>query len=119
MDERLEKALEFSNFLETQNNQKSIFLKQYKDNLVHYKYGHKITVTPALISFCKSMLSLDQEQVVVLDDNETPFNVEDLTQFTREILGVYTFASRKYLYDYGKIKKHRTVEGLTELWVKE
>ena len=36
-------------------------------------------------------------------------------QFTREILGVYTFASRKYLYDYGKIKKHRTVEGLTDL----
>ena len=33
MDERLEKALEFSNFLETQNNQKRIFLKQYKDNL--------------------------------------------------------------------------------------
>ena len=27
MDERLEKALEFSNFLETQNNQKRIFLK--------------------------------------------------------------------------------------------
>jgi hypothetical protein len=40
MDERLEKALEFSNFLETQNNQKSIFLKQYYDNLVHYVDGH-------------------------------------------------------------------------------
>ena len=43
MDERLEKALEFSNFLETQNNQKSIFLKQYYDNLAHYVNGHKIS----------------------------------------------------------------------------
>ena len=34
MDERLEKALEFSNFLETQNNQKRIFLKQYKEIVV-------------------------------------------------------------------------------------
>jgi hypothetical protein len=115
MDERLEKALEFSNFLETQNNQKRIFLKQYNDNLIHYVDGHKITVTMKLISFCKSMLELDQESIVLLDDNNTPFNVQDLTEFTRELLGVYTFASRKYLYDYNKIKNNRSVEGLTSL----
>ena len=118
MDERLEKALEFSNFLETQNNQKSIFLKQYYDNLVYYASGNKISVTPELISFCQSMLSLEQEEIVLLDDNNTPFEVENLKDFTRQILGVYTFASRKYVYDYNKIKKNRSVEGLTNLWTK-
>ena len=56
MDERLEKALEFSNFLETQNNQKRIFLKQYKNNLIYYANGNKISVTMELISFCKSII---------------------------------------------------------------
>jgi len=116
MDERLEKALEFSNFLETQNNQKRIFLKQYKNNLIYYANGNKISVTMELISFCKSMLELDQESIVLLDDNGTPFDVQDLNEFIRELLGVYTFASRKYLYDYNKIKNNRSVEGLTSLW---
>ena len=115
MDERLEKALEFSNFLETQNNQKRIFLKQYQDNLVHYTNGHKITVTMDLISFCQSFLELDQGETVLLDDNSIPFDVNNLKEFTRQLLGVYTFASRKYLYDYKKIKDNRSVEGLTSL----
>lgn len=115
MDERLEKALDFSNFLETQNNQKRIFLKQYHDNLVHYTDGHKITVSMDLISFCQSLIDLDQEETVLLDDNQIPFAVDDLKEFTRQLLGVYTFASRKYLYDYNKIKKNRSVEGLTSL----
>jgi len=119
MDERLQKALEFSNFLETQNNQKRIFLKQYKDNLIHYTPdGHKITVTMGLISFCQSLLQLDQDETVLLDDNNIPFDVDSLKEFTRQILGVYTFASRKYLYDYKKIKVSRSVEGLTSLWNK-
>jgi len=118
MDERLEKALEFSNFLETQNNQKRIFLKQYQDNLVHYTNGHKITVTMDLISFCQSLLELDQGETVLLDDNSIPFDVNNLKEFTRQLLGVYTFASRKYLYDYKKIKDNRSVEGLTSLWKK-
>ena len=115
MDERLEKALEFSNFLETQNNQKRIFLKQCQDNLVHYTNGHKITVTMDLISFCQSLLELDQDETVLLDDNSIPFDVNNLKEFTRQLLGVYTFASRKYLYDYKKIKDNRSVEGLTSL----
>ena len=115
MDERLEKALEISNFMETHNNQRRIFLQQYKENLVHYVDGHKITITMDLLSFCQSLLALDQTETVLVDDNNTPFEVEDLKQFTREILGIYTFAARKYLYDYKKVVKNRSVEGITKL----
>ena len=66
MDERLEKALEFSNFLETQNNQKNIFLKQYYDNLVYYVDGHKISITTDVISFCQSMIALEQDEAVLI-----------------------------------------------------
>lgn len=115
MDERLEKALEFSNFLETQNNQKRIFLKQYKDNLIHYAFGHKFTVSTQLINLLSVLLETDQEQIVILDDNETPVIIDNPKEFMKEIVGVYIFASRKYAKDYADIKENRSVEGLINL----
>jgi predicted amidophosphoribosyltransferase len=115
MDERLEKALEFSNFLETQNNQKRIFLKQYKDNLIHYTYGHKFTASTQLINLLSVLIETDQEQIVILDDNETPVTIDNPKEFMRDVVGVYIFASRKYAKDYDDIKKNRSVEGLINI----
>ena len=115
MDERLEKALEFSNFLETQNNQKRIFLAQYKENLVHYTRGHKFTVTQELINFVHTLSNMHPIGAVVLDDNNTPFAITDIDEFAKEIMGVYVFASRKYAIDYESIKHHRSVQGLIDL----
>jgi hypothetical protein len=115
MDERLQKALEFSNFLETQNNQKRIFLAQYKENLVHYTRGHKFTVTQELINFVHTLSNMHPIGAVVLDDNNTPFAITDIDEFAKEIMGVYVFASRKYAIDYESIKHHRSVQGLIDL----
>jgi hypothetical protein len=115
MDERLAKALEFSNFLETQNNQKRIFLAQYKENLIHYTRGHKFTVTLELINFCHTLLAMQIEHPAVLDDNNIPFTINDIQEFTKELVGVYVFASRKYAADYETIKKNRSVQGLVDL----
>ena len=118
MDERLAKALEFSNFLETQNNQKRIFLAQYKENLVHYAHGHKFTVTQELINFVHTLSEMHPISAVVLDDNNTPFAITDIDKFAKELIGVYAFASRKYATDYATIKQNRSVQGLVDLWNK-
>ena len=115
MDERLQKALEFSNFLETQNNQKRIFLAQYKENLVHYTHGHKFTVTQELINFVHTLSNIYPVGAIVLDDNNTPFTVNDIDEFAKELIGVYAFASRKYATDYATIKQNRSVQGLVDL----
>mgnify|MGYP003652192023 FL=1 len=115
MDKRLEKALEFSNFLETQNNQKRIFLAQYKENLVYYTHGHKFTVTQDLINFLHTLSEMHLLDAVVLDDNNTPYAVTNIDEFAKEIMGVYVFASRKYASDYESIKKNRSVQGLIDL----
>jgi aryl-alcohol dehydrogenase-like predicted oxidoreductase len=49
MDERLEQALAVSKALETHQNQKNILHKQYKDNLIYYFDGQKISVDLSLI----------------------------------------------------------------------
>ena len=115
MDERLVKALEFSNFLETQNNQKRIFLAQYNQDLIYYTNGHKITVTPHLISFCQSLTALNQLDAWLIDDNSIPFNVSNIHEFTKEILEVYNTASMNYGKSYETIKNNRSVSGLIDL----
>jgi|TARA_R110002124_G_scaffold85363_1_gene221451 hypothetical protein len=115
MDERLAKALEFSNFLETQNNQKRIFLAQYKENLVHYAHGHKFTVTQELINFVHVLSKVSPVGAIVLDDNNIPLSIPDISEFMKEIVIVYLFASRKYATDYATIKQNRSVQGLVDL----
>jgi len=51
MDKRLEKALEFSNYMVTLNNQKRILKEKFRENIVHYHNGGQFTVTQDLITF--------------------------------------------------------------------
>ena len=43
MDSRLDKALEFSNYMTTLNNQKRLLWENYQQNLVYYFNGGKFT----------------------------------------------------------------------------
>lgn len=115
MDERLEKALEFSNYMVTLNNQKRILNEQYQQDLVHYFGGGQFSITQGLVSFCQSLVSLNQTDTVLVDDNSQPIYVEDLTNFLDSIVTQYSEASNRYLTEYEKIKKNRSVEGLVDV----
>tara|TARA_B110000240_G_scaffold191824_1_gene234989 strand:- start:1422 stop:1757 length:336 start_codon:yes stop_codon:yes gene_type:complete len=111
MDERLAKALDVSKALETHQNQKNILHKQYKDNLIYYFDGHKISVDLSLINYCSNKTT----PVVIIDDNKTPMLINDVTDFTKKITAIYDTASRKYLMEFKKIKSKRSVEELIDL----
>lgn len=115
MDQRLEKALEFSKYMTTLNNQKRLIQEQFLETCVHYLNGGKFSVNRELITFCHTLLQSKQSSAVLIDDNETPVNVEDLQKFTDEILDIYFRASYEYLDKYNEIKKNRTVEGLVNI----
>jgi hypothetical protein len=112
MDERLKKALDYSNFMITLTNQKRILLEQYNNDLMYYFNSGQFTVSQQLISFCQSLLSLKQTETVLVDDNGLPVEIENLEDFTKNVLSVYFKASNRYLTEYTKLKKNRTVEGI-------
>jgi len=112
MDTKLEKALDFSNYMVTLNNQKRLIHEQYLQDLVHYYNGGQFSVTQQLISFCQSLCALEQEDTVLVDDNKQPIFVEDLESFTTDILHLYANASNSYFSEYDKIRKNRSVEGI-------
>lgn len=115
MDERLQKALDHSNYMITLNNQKRLLKEQYKENLVYYYNGGQFTVTKEIVSFCQSLVTLEQDSTILIDDNDLPIMIENLKDFSTEIYTTYFESSNKYLNEYTKLKKNRTVESIVDL----
>ena len=112
MDERLEKALEFSNYMLTLNNQKRLLAEKYQEELIYFYSGSQFTITRELITFVSTMVAADQDEIVITDDNNLPCMIEDLVNFYSEIISKYTNASNEYYTAYLKLKKNRSVEKL-------
>ena len=115
MDERLEKALDVSNYMITLNNQRRIIHEQFLENSIHYLNGGKFSVNRDLINFCHTLVQNSQTQAVLIDDNDIPVNVDDLQKFLSDVLDIYFKASYEYLDKYNEIKTSRKVEGLVDL----
>jgi|TARA_B110000977_G_scaffold109211_1_gene142076 hypothetical protein len=115
MDERLEQALDFSNYMVTLNNQRRVIHEQFLETCVHYLNGGKFSISRDLITFCQTLRHNDQDSAILIDDNNTPVEVEDLQKFLDDILDIYFTTSYEYLDEYNKIKKNRKVEGLVNL----
>lgn len=115
MDERLEKALDVSNYMATLYNQKRSFQEKFYQDLVYYYEGAQFTVTKELISFCNIMLEKEQDELILIDDNETPVQILNLKLFLEDIINTYFTASNNYINNYNRIKKQRTIENLVEL----
>jgi hypothetical protein len=111
MDDKLAKALDFSNYMITLDNQKRILKEQHQDNLLHYYNGGRFRVSQELITFCFILNMRDQESTVIVDDNDIPIEV-NIDEFLADISDVYFTATNQYLTEYNKLKNNRSVEGI-------
>lgn len=115
MDERLEKALDFSNYMVTINNQKRVLKEQYRENIVHYYNGGQFTVTQDLITFVNLLVEREvSERIVLVDDNETPVEIADADEFLSDILDRYFSVTNQYYTAYNELLTKRSVKKLVE-----
>lgn len=112
MDERLEKALEFSKYMSTLSNQRRLLHEKYLENSIHYLNGGKFTVDKELINFCNMMVISNQDSVILIDDNQMPIEVADIRKFLEDILNIYFTNTQEYFVEFNKLKSNRTVEGM-------
>lgn len=116
MDERLEKALDFSNYMVSLNNSKRFLEENFNQDLIYYFEGCQFTVNKELISFCQIMLNRGQDEIVLVDDNNKPLFVESVEEFLDKILDVYFTASNKYFNSYTKLlKSKKSIDSMVEL----
>ena len=115
MDERLSKALEFANYSVTLNNQRRALKEKYLADIIYYHNGGCFAVTKELINFVKTLIDTGNEEgVVLIDDNDVPIEIADTQNFLETILNKYFTASNEYYTEYQKIRKQRSVEGITQ-----
>lgn len=115
MDERLEKALDFSNYMVTLNNQKRVLKERFREQSMYYFGGGQFTVTKELMTYCHLLIvSSNSKGVVFIDDNETPIMVPDVEEFLEDLTDIYFVATNEYHAEYEKLRKNRSVEKLVD-----
>lgn len=115
MDERLEKALNFSNYMITLNNQRRALKEKFLASLVYFYNGGSFTVTKELINFVKTLVDTGNDSdVVLVDDKDIPVSIKNLNEFLSDILNIYFTATNEYYTEYESLKKNRTIEGMSQ-----
>ena len=112
MDERLQKALEFSNYNLTITNQKrNIKNRVYQLQIVHYG-GGVFLANPETISFVKTLVDMDHNSAVIIDNKENPITVKDCKELLQKLVDAYISSTQEYDVEYEKIKKARNIKSV-------
>lgn len=112
MDERLSKALEFSNFrISLFNKKESIRLKM--ESMLNYAInGGIFKAKIETINFLKLLIDEGKDQVVLIDLNGNPVEITNIKELYNDLLSRYFQATNFYHIEYDKIRKARTVKSL-------
>ena len=87
MDERLKKALDFSNYMVTLNNQKRVLKEKYLESRIHYFNGGQFSVTRELLTFVGQLCDKgDTTNIPIIDDNDVPIKIVQLSSGTNAIM---------------------------------
>jgi len=112
MDERLKKALEFSNYRISLFQKKEDLKLNLSNMLTYANNGGIFKIDQSLICFVKAIIDQGKERIVLIDSNENPIVVTDIKEFYNEIFNRYFEATNLYHTEYTKLKKSRTVGSL-------
>lgn len=110
MDERLQKALEFSNYTATINNQKRNIKNRFDQlRLVHHA-GGTFVANQETISFVKTMLDMNHTSGVLVDSKDNPVNIKSFSELLEKLTDAYFSATTEYEAEYAKIRKSRNIK---------
>jgi hypothetical protein len=109
MNDEIKKTFDAASLMSTLNNQKQILYEELNQSLLYYHNGAVFTVNLILLSFIGNYCTMQKDSVVLLDDNQMPVLIDDLSKFYRSILSVYTEATNRYYYEYNKVTNPKNI----------
>jgi len=115
MDERLQKALEFSNYRQTLNNQLHQLKVTAETHLTISLNGGHFTIDRVLISFVHMLVQMEQERAVLLDNNQVPVEINNLEEFLEEITSKYFEVTNEYHANYERTRKSRKIQSILDI----
>lgn len=119
MDQRLEKALEFSNFrLILATRQEN--LKLLMDNKMMLSYGGGLfKIDKELLSFCLLLVFSQKKEAILIDVNDIPIKIEDIDDFILKAGDKYDNAVLQYYNSYQKLNEAREIRKVIDWDEKE
>ena len=110
MDEKLEKALEFSKYQQTLQVQKDNLKLRLEHMLITKIEDAVFTCSMELINFIQTCILNKYESIVLLDIHNNPIKINDLESWVKKLLDVYNESYNEYLENYDNLKKARNVK---------
>jgi hypothetical protein len=115
MDDRLKQALDFANLRNTFELQKKTLREKLNARLTYGYSGGIFIVDQTLICFIEFLISQGRfNDVILLDSNNNPVLISDLTQFKNEIIDRYFSGSLEYYNEIQKLKRNRSIEKMVD-----
>lgn len=115
MNERLSKALEFANYRQTLNTQLHRIKTKTEGLLILAKNGGSFHVTQELICFLDYLERSGVVQANLLDRNNVPVQIANVSEFLKEVTGRYFEVTNDYLQEYQQVRKARNVKSILDL----
>lgn len=113
MDDRLKKALDFSNYQLTLSIKKKTLNEKMNAKLTFGYEGGIFFIDRSLIVFVQMLIDKNRiENIPLLDINNNPVIIKDLQVFQQEIFDRYFSVVYEYHEAYEEIKKARSIEKL-------
>jgi hypothetical protein len=110
MDERLEKALDFSNFRMILSTRQENLKLLMKNKLMLPYEGGLFKVDKELISFVGVLLTAGETNFIFIDKNDIPIGITDLEDFYQKIIEKYRTVLRQYLRNYQTLSEARDIK---------
>jgi hypothetical protein len=116
MDDRLKNALDVANLMVAFNNQRELLKEEYREGCLYHEDGHRFTIDRELINFLISLIQIGStEDVVILDDFESPYMISDVKSFHEKIFNIYVEATNRYYHKYILLKKDRSISKMMDV----
>lgn len=112
---RLEKALDFSNTMQTFNLAKNNLKVKTQNLLSHSTNGGTFRVSQELIGFMQFVVQSGKTETIILDKNDIPIQITDTEKFLEDISSLYFEAVNEYYNDYQKLRSSRKIEKVLEI----
>jgi len=118
MDEALKQALDFSNYRKTFAIQHKTLKEKIDAKLTYGHNGGIFKIDRVLLNFIQMIETSGRSSIVLLDANDNPIMVEDVSAFKEEVFDRYFTSVGNYYEEYQELKKSRSVEKMLK-WIKE
>lgn len=114
MDERLQKALEFSNYNLTISNQKKNVKNRVNQLRIVHSNGGVFMAEPATISFLKTLVDLGNKEGILIDSKDNPIHISNFEELLDKLVSAYFTATNELEAEHAKMKKMRNIKKIMD-----